>query len=111
MFTTIRNKHYKSEAFAAIHETMDSLRQIGAIDKKTMRDFDAACLEAVPDIKPEDIRALRKREHVSQPVFAAYLNVSKNLVSDWARGIKKPGGPALCLLSIIDKHGLDALAR
>lgn len=106
-----RKKQYKSEAFAAVHETMDSLHQIGAIDKKTIRDFDAACLETVPDIKPENIRALREREHVSQPVFAAYLNVSKNLVSDWERGIKKPGGPALRLLSIVDKHGLDALAR
>jgi len=38
----------KSEAFAAIHETMDALRQIEAIDKKTMRDFDAVCL-ADPD--------------------------------------------------------------
>jgi putative transcriptional regulator len=104
-------KQYKSDAFAAIHETMDSLAQIGAIDKKTMRDFDATCLESIPVIEPEDIKALREREHVSQPVFAAYLNVSKNLVSAWERGIKKPGGPALRLLSIVDKHGLDALTR
>ena len=62
-------------------------------------------------MKAEDIRALREREHVSQPVFAAYINVSKNLVSDWERGIKKPGGPALRLLSIVDKQGLDALAQ
>src|SRR2546429_9885446 len=41
---------------------------------------------------PERIRALREREHLSQPVFALYLNVSKNLVSDWERGVKKPGG-------------------
>jgi putative transcriptional regulator len=104
-------KQYKSEAFAAIHETMDSLHQIGAIDKKTMRDFDAACLETASEMKPEDIRALREREHVSQSVFALYFNVSKNIVSDWERGVKKPGGPALRLLSIVDKHGLDALAR
>lgn len=38
----------KSEALAAIHETMDALHQIQAIDEKTMRDFDAACL-ADPD--------------------------------------------------------------
>ncbi len=31
-----------------------------------MRDFDAACLETVSEMKPEDIRALREREHVSQ---------------------------------------------
>lgn len=105
-----KKKQYKSEAFAAIHETMDSLHQIGAIDKKTMKEFDKACLEEVPDMRPEDIRALREREHVSQPIFAAYLNVSKNLVSDWERGVKKPGGPALRLLGVVQKQGLDALA-
>jgi putative transcriptional regulator len=103
-------KQYKTEAFAAIHETMDSLHQIGAIDKKTMRNFDKACLADVPAMTPEEIRALREREHVSQPVFATYLNVSKNLISDWERGIRKPGGPALRLLGIVQKRGLDALA-
>ena len=104
-----KKKQYKSEAFAAIHETMDSLRQIGAIDKTTMRDFDTACLETVSEIAPKAIRDLHTREHVSQPVFAMYLNVSKNLVSDWERGVKKPGGPALRLLNIVQKHGLSAL--
>ena len=103
-------KQYKSEAFAAIHETMDALHQIGAIDKQTMRDFDASCLAPATDIAPQTIRELRERENVSQPVFAAYLNVSKNLVSDWERGVKKPGGPALRLLNVIEKHGLHTLA-
>ena len=102
-------KQYKSEALASIHETMSSLHKIGAINKKTMRNFDADCLEDVSDIKPKDIRAIRKREQASQPVFAMYLNVSKNLVSDWERGVKKPGGPALRLINIVKKHGLGAL--
>jgi putative transcriptional regulator len=104
-----KKKQYRSEAFAAVHETMDALHQIGTINKRTMRQFDKACLEALPEMEPEDIRALRQREHVSQPIFAAYLNVSRNLVSDWERGIKRPGGPPLRLLSIVDRHGLDAL--
>jgi DNA-binding transcriptional regulator YiaG len=49
-------------------------------------------------LAPEEIKALREREQVSQPVFARYLNVSRNLVSDWERGVKRPGGPALRLL-------------
>lgn len=102
-------RQYKSDAFAAIHEGMDALQQIGAISKKTMREFDEACLTPVSDIPADHIKALREREHVSQPVFAAYMNVSKNLISDWERGIKKPGGPALRLLSIVQKHGLEAL--
>lgn len=55
-------------------------------------------------------REIRAREHISQPVFARYLNVSKNLVSDWERGVKKPGGAALRLLTVIQKKGLMAIA-
>ena len=103
-------RRYRSEAFAAIHESMEALHRVGAISKVTMRDFDEACLATVDTIKPAQIRALREREHVSQPVFARYLNVSKNLVSDWERGKRKPGGPALRLLTVIQKHGIEAIA-
>lgn len=103
-------KNYRSEAFAAIHETMEALHDAGAVDKKTMREFDAACLTPVIPLAPEQIRAIREREHLSQAVFARYLNVSKNLISDWERGIKKPGGPALRLLAIIQKNGVQAIA-
>ena len=40
-------KAYKSEAFAALHESMSDLHQVGAIDSKTMREFDRACLTPV----------------------------------------------------------------
>ena len=103
-------KKYRSDAFAAIHETMEALHEAGAVNKQTMREFNAACLTPVEELSPEDIRLLRQREHISQPVFARYLNVSRNLVSDWERGVKKPGGPALRLLTVIQKKGLQAIA-
>jgi len=107
---TMKNsKRFKSDAFAAIHETMEALQQINAIDKKTIRNFNKDCLTPVIEIPPQSIKELRNRENVSQPIFAAYLKVSKNLVSDWERGIKIPGGPALRLLSVIKKHGLKIL--
>ena len=101
---------YRSEALGAIHETMAALENIGAISKITMREFDLACLQPVQELKPEDIRALREREHLSQSVFASYLNVSKNLVSDWERGKRKPGGSALKLLNVIEKHGISIVS-
>jgi putative transcriptional regulator len=103
-------KQYRSDAMASIHETMEALHEVGAIDKQTMREFDEACLTPVEPLSPEAIRALREREHLSQPVFARYLNVSKNLVSDWERGVKRPGGPALRLLTVIEKKGIEAIA-
>lgn len=101
---------YRSNALAAIHETMEAMHDVGAIDKQTMREFDASCLTSVQEFAPDDIKAIRAREHMSQPVFARYLNVSKNLVSDWERGVKKPGGPALRLLTVIREKGLAAIA-
>lgn len=106
---TKTTKKYKNDALASIHETMEALRDVGAIDKQTMREFDETCLTAVRRLAPEEIRALREREHLSQPVFARYLNVSKNLVSDWERGVKKPGGPALLLLTLVERKGITGI--
>lgn len=103
-------KSYRGDAHAAIHETMEALHGIGAIEKQTLRQFDEACLTPVQPLLPEEIRALRERERLSQPVFARYLNVSKNLISDWERGTKRPGGPALRLLTIVKKNGIQAIA-
>jgi len=102
-------KSYRSEAFAAIHETAEALHAHGIIDKTTMREFDESCLAPVAGITPEEIRRIREQERLSQPVFARYLNVSKNLVSDWERGVKRPGGPALRLLSLVKHKGIEAM--
>ena len=103
-------KRYRSDALAALHESLEALHDIGAIDKRTLREFDEACLSPVLPMAPEDIRALREREQLAQPVCARYLNVSRNLISDWERGVKKPGGPALRLLTIVQKNGIQAIA-
>ena len=49
-------KTYKSEALAALHESMSDLHQAGAIDNKTMREFDRACLTPVMELSPASIR-------------------------------------------------------
>lgn len=97
-------KKYRSEAFAAIHETMETLHEVGAVDKQTMREFDEACLTPVCPLQPAEIRAIREREHLSQPVFARYLNVSKNLVSDWERGQEAERG---CAAAVDDRAGKE----
>ncbi len=103
-------KKYRSDAMAAIHETIDALHNVGAIGKRTMRRFDDACLTPVQSLSAKRIKALRERENVSQTLFATYLNVTPNLVSKWERGEKRPSGPALKLLSLVEKHGIAAVA-
>jgi DNA-binding transcriptional regulator YiaG len=39
----------RSGAFAAIHEMMEGLHEVGAIDKQTMREFDEVWLKANGD--------------------------------------------------------------
>jgi putative transcriptional regulator len=103
-------KKYRSKVMAAIHETASDLHRAGAMDKKTMRRFDALCLTPIQPMTPKKIRALRVREKASQTVFAAYLNVTPSLVSKWERGEKHPQGASLKLLSLVEKKGLEAVA-
>lgn len=103
-------KTYRSDAFAAIHETASDLHDAGVLDKRTLRKFDDLALTPVRSFSPQEIRALREREKVSQAVMARYLNVSTGLVSQWERGEKQPAGAALKLLSLVERRGLDAVA-
>lgn len=102
-------KIYRSEISAAMHEMVEGFQRADLVDKQTMRQFDETCLSPVPVLAPAEIRAIREKAAVSQPIFARYLNVSKNLVSEWERGMKRPGGPALRLLAIVQKKGLEAI--
>ena len=105
-----KTRAYRTEAAAAIHETAAGLYEAGIIDKQTMREFDESCLTSVHEFTPAQIRALRERERVSQAVFAHHLNISKDSVSQWERGEKRPAGPSLKLLSLIERKGLASIA-
>jgi len=105
-----KKKTYKNAVKAAIHETAIDLHEAGMIDKQTMRRFDESCLTPIRPLTPQKIKAIRQREHVSQAVFANYLNVTISLVSKWERGEKRPSGPALKLLSLVERHGIGAVA-
>jgi putative transcriptional regulator len=100
----------ENDILATVHRTAVGLHQAGLVDKATMREFDALCLTPVESLAPDEIRALREREQVSQPVFAQYLNVRKDAVSKWERGEKRPDGPSLKLLNLVKAKGLKAIA-
>ncbi len=103
-------KKFKSPIFEAVHEAMSDAYEVGVVDKTTMREFDAMCLTKVDRLSPQDIQGIRRREGVSQAVFAHFLNVTPNLVSQWERGDKRPSGTSLKLLALVKAKGLDAIA-
>jgi putative transcriptional regulator len=98
----------------AILEMADDQLRLGIIDKAeyekiTMRHLGPKSLRTAEPISGEEIRTLRERAHLSQAVFARYLNLTVGYVSQLERGIKQPKGPALTLLNVIRYKGLEAI--
>jgi len=92
-----------------VHKTARGLHKAGVMDARTMREFDALCLPTIKRYSATHIKRIRIRNRASQAVFAAYLNTSPSTVQKWEQGQKKPNGPSLKLLNIVDRKGLEAL--
>jgi DNA-binding transcriptional regulator YiaG len=68
--------------------------------KITMRVSKIVLPKPLKDIHAEEIAAIRRSLNVSQPVFAALLNVPLTTARSWEQGRRKPSGAALRLLDI-----------
>jgi putative transcriptional regulator len=79
------------------------------VGKITRRDLARAEAATVAPIAADDIRALRERAHMSQAALAHYLNVTAGYISQLERGVKRPKGPALVLLDVIRRKGIEAI--
>lgn len=93
-----------------VHESAKGLYDAGIVDATTMHEFDALCLPLVKDLTAHEIKKLRLKEHVSQAVFAKYLNTSSSTIKQWEQGEKRPRGTSLKLLNLIATKGLSVLA-
>ena len=93
----------------AVHETARDLHDAGFIDKRRMAEYEALCLDPVPEFGSDQIRALRDRYNLSQTVLASILNTSLSTVRQWEIGKKHPSGPSRKLLDLLDRKGLETL--
>ena len=98
-----------SRILREVHETARGLRSAGLISKRRMGEFDALCRLEVKALSPTAIKRLRERANLSQAVFAAVLNTSVSTVQKWEIGDKRPSGPSLKLLNLIERRGLEAV--
>ena len=99
----------KSRILDEVHETALGLHRIGLVSKRRMGEFDALCHLDVEVMSARRIKRLRQSANVSQAVFAAILNTSISTVQKWEIGDKKPGGPSLNLLNLIERKGLESV--
>jgi len=107
------------EAFDArfareMSETAEGMRKLGLMDdathKLTLRELNrAAAEETVVPLTGVEIRGLRERAKLSQAVFARYLHLTPDHVSKLERDEKRPTGPALVLLNVIRRKGIEAI--
>jgi putative transcriptional regulator len=98
----------------ALLETADDMRRSGIIDralhdKITLRHLGALPEPSVEPLTGEDIRRMREDARLSQAVFARYLKLTVGYVSQLERGTKRPTGPALVLLNVIRRKGIEAI--
>lgn len=100
----------KKSILEVVHESAKDLYEAGLMDVKTMHTFDALCLPPVRELSPKEIKRIRLREKLSQPVFAEYLNASASAIKKWETGEKHPRGPTLKLLNLIADKGIGVLA-
>ena len=98
-----------SRILDAVLEGARDLHSAGFIDKRRMREYEVLCLAPIPAYSSKRIRALRDRHKLSQAVLASMLNTSLSTVRQWEIGEKRPSGPSLKLLNLLDRKGLEAL--
>lgn len=96
-----------------ILELANEMHANGTLDdndfrKITLREFAETSPTATP-LTAGDIRALREGAHMSQAVFAKYLNLTTGHLSQMERGLKRPTGPALALLNVIRRKGIEVV--
>jgi putative transcriptional regulator len=102
-----------SRLAGALLETAGDMRRSGLIkadayDKITLRHLGSEAPSREP-ITAAQIRGLRERARMSQAVFARYLNVTPGYLSQLERGAKQPTGPALALLDVIRRKGIETI--
>lgn len=98
----------------AILEMNDDQLRSGLIDKAehekiTIRHMGVRGLGMSMPISGEDVRIMREQAHMSQAAFARVLNLTVGYISQLERGIRKPTGPALSLLNVIRRKGVEAI--
>lgn len=89
-------------------ETAQGFHRAGVIDMRRMQEYEALCAP-VPQFTGEDVKELRERIKVSQPVLAQLINTSASTVRAWETGQKNPGGPSCKLLDILNRKGIEVL--
>jgi putative transcriptional regulator len=107
-------KKKTSRLTKALLKTADDMRRVGILspashEKIRLRHPGSRANIIAKSMSGDEIRSLRERAHLSQAIFARHLNLTVGYVSQLERGAKRPTGPALVLLNVIRRKGIEAI--
>lgn len=100
----MKTKDIDLDADALIRALTDVRDHVAGTRKITMRTTTLALPPRVSRIRPQEVRAIRRKLNVSQQVFARLLNVPVVTEASWEVGRRNPSGAALRLLQIARKE-------
>ena len=92
----------KRDIFSELMEGFDALEgeRAGKLTlKRTKVEYKPA-----PEITGAQVRQLREKLNLSQPVFARQLRIEARTVANWEQGVSKPNAQAAILLRLVDLH-------
>lgn len=104
MTTTRKKASFGEKLISSAKEAVQIERREREPARVTTYTAAEATVETPPRYVAERIREIRQEMALSQPVFAAALNVSAETVRAWEQGKREPDGPTLRLLEIAELH-------
>jgi len=93
-------KEIKFDAGLLLQSLRDHADHLEGKKKLTLRESSVMLPAPLKAIKPKEIAAIREKLNLSQPVFAALLNVPLTTARSWEQGKRKPSVAALRLLDL-----------
>jgi len=102
-----------SKLAEAMLETAEGLHRIGFMSDETYHQITVRHLGQPPlsttPLTGDEIRSVREHAQLSQAALARYLGLTAGYVSQLERGAKQAKGPALALLNVIRRKGIEVL--
>lgn len=95
-----------SKIVESLRDDLAALHEAGAVSKAALHGFGTFFPPPVRAFSASDIKRLRERLKLSQPVFARHLHTTASTARRWEQSTTHPAGPALKLLNIVAKKGL-----
>lgn len=92
----------KRDIYSELMEGFDALEgeRTGKLTlKRTTLEYKPA-----PEMTGAQVRRLREKLNLSQPVFARQLRIEARTVANWEQGVSKPNAQAAILLKLVDLH-------